>query len=439
VNVLELRNAEMGVYRVRLLRKGESDGLKHQLIYDKDEPTVEFYGPTAEGEQPEDAPFLYRDYASHFLRPRNEWLTLELGGYCGISPENSREIADWLARELEQPWTPPPPPPPPPSQARANRPIELHETGDRRITLYMRGLFGYEKREAQWAQVYCAPHAQYADAIFVEFLPRRARQPRRIILGSRPHVVILLGWDHPELQEWLVPIGGPVVDQVHLPVKGLMTKYTSADPGYDQEFESALAEYLANLPLTQLLLDLRGETVTERWRPRSAHRQPIAQSVIPVLERSGVRLTGTAPDEPVPMCSWLTPRPRVAPWSTWSSTCRGRGPGTGAGWRRRRSRQFRTKPQFLKLMIRRAAAAGVPFRWVTANEAYGDNGPLRDFLEKEKSLRCWRSPAITSSRRPRGRAVRTSWPPPDRGTASAAGTARRAAARIPDPLSMRSL
>jgi SRSO17 transposase len=34
-------------------------------------------------------------------------------------------------------------------------------------------------------------------------------------------------------------------------------------------------------------------------------------------------------------------------------------------------------------MIERAIAAGVPFRWVTADEAYGDNGPLRAFLEEE--------------------------------------------------------
>ena len=34
-------------------------------------------------------------------------------------------------------------------------------------------------------------------------------------------------------------------------------------------------------------------------------------------------------------------------------------------------------------MIERAIAAGVPFSWVTADEAYGDNGPLRAFLEEE--------------------------------------------------------
>src|SRR3954468_25000378 len=45
---------------------------------------------------------------------------------------------------------------------------------------------------------------------------------------------------------------------------------------------------------------------------------------------------------------------------------------------------FATKPQLLRLMIERAIAAGIPFGWVTADEAYGDNGPLRAFLEEQQ-------------------------------------------------------
>lgn len=44
---------------------------------------------------------------------------------------------------------------------------------------------------------------------------------------------------------------------------------------------------------------------------------------------------------------------------------------------------FRTKPELLRRMIERAVAAGTPFAWVTADEAYGDNGPLRGYLEGE--------------------------------------------------------
>jgi SRSO17 transposase len=45
---------------------------------------------------------------------------------------------------------------------------------------------------------------------------------------------------------------------------------------------------------------------------------------------------------------------------------------------------FQTKPQLLRAMIERAIDAQVPFGWVTADEAYGDNGPLRAFLEEKQ-------------------------------------------------------
>jgi SRSO17 transposase len=41
---------------------------------------------------------------------------------------------------------------------------------------------------------------------------------------------------------------------------------------------------------------------------------------------------------------------------------------------------FATKPQLAQKMIERAIAGGLPFGWFTADEAYGDNGPLRDWL-----------------------------------------------------------
>ena len=42
---------------------------------------------------------------------------------------------------------------------------------------------------------------------------------------------------------------------------------------------------------------------------------------------------------------------------------------------------FATKPQLAQRMIERAIAAGMPFAWVAGDEAYGDNGPLRTWLE----------------------------------------------------------
>ena len=60
-------------------------------------------------------------------------------------------------------------------------------------------------------------------------------------------------------------------------------------------------------------------------------------------------------------------------WTSDRARCRAAGIPAGTG--------FATKPALARKMIGRAAAAGVPFAWVTADEVYGDNGPLRADLE----------------------------------------------------------
>jgi SRSO17 transposase len=44
---------------------------------------------------------------------------------------------------------------------------------------------------------------------------------------------------------------------------------------------------------------------------------------------------------------------------------------------------FATKPQLARTMVEPARELGLPFAWFTADEAYGDNGKLREWLEKE--------------------------------------------------------
>ena len=46
--------------------------------------------------------------------------------------------------------------------------------------------------------------------------------------------------------------------------------------------------------------------------------------------------------------------------------------------------RFATKPQLARRMIERAVTARVPFAWVAADEVYGDNGPLRTWLEQQR-------------------------------------------------------
>ena len=60
-------------------------------------------------------------------------------------------------------------------------------------------------------------------------------------------------------------------------------------------------------------------------------------------------------------------------WTGDPARCRAAGIPDGTG--------FATKPQLARRMIERAVTAGVPFAWFAADEAYGDNGPLRAWLE----------------------------------------------------------
>jgi SRSO17 transposase len=45
---------------------------------------------------------------------------------------------------------------------------------------------------------------------------------------------------------------------------------------------------------------------------------------------------------------------------------------------------FATKPELARIMIERVVKAGLPFGWVAADEAYGDNPGLRDWLEGQQ-------------------------------------------------------
>ena len=62
-------------------------------------------------------------------------------------------------------------------------------------------------------------------------------------------------------------------------------------------------------------------------------------------------------------------------WTDDRQRCREAGIGDDVG--------FATKPELARKMVERAVAAGVPFAWFTADEAYGQNPGLRDWLEEQ--------------------------------------------------------
>src|SRR5256884_3012989 len=62
-------------------------------------------------------------------------------------------------------------------------------------------------------------------------------------------------------------------------------------------------------------------------------------------------------------------------WTGDRDRCREAGIGGDVG--------FATKPELARKMLERAVAAGVPFAWFTADEAYGQNPGLRDWLGED--------------------------------------------------------
>lgn len=63
-------------------------------------------------------------------------------------------------------------------------------------------------------------------------------------------------------------------------------------------------------------------------------------------------------------------------WTSDRERCREAGIGDDVA--------FATKPELARKMLERAVAAGVPFAWFTAGEAYGQNPGLRDWLEEQR-------------------------------------------------------
>lgn len=277
---LDVVNEVTGIpFRVRLLREGESYGLDNQVRHDRPDALVEIYDFRHRNESQPLGQFVSRYYASTFLRRVTGGLDLQ-GDVDDwkLTSKNMAEARSWVSSELDNPWVPIPPPPPPKSRSLTPTELNLVDAGNRKATLYLEGAFGRLRIEVSWFRVYRAPRAQYSDAIFVEFRPRNRRKTMRRVETSRPSLVVLLGWNHPDLQQLFRE---EITDGwvVHA------TRHNSCARAWEDEFEAALKFYLETQPLTQVLLDLRGATVAERTA-----RTRTLDTSIPIMSGDGRNL-----------------------------------------------------------------------------------------------------------------------------------------------------
>lgn len=124
-----------------------------------------------------------------------------------------------------------------------------------RVTIYMGR---WDRHQATTVRVFRAPYAQYADAFHVEFKPRGKRLERQFV-DYDGSTIIVLGWKHPHVRpRILLPADEPTL----APDSNTMTVRS----GGENQMDDIVDAYFRSLPLSDILLDLRGHVINgNRW------------------------------------------------------------------------------------------------------------------------------------------------------------------------------
>ena len=147
-------------------------------------------------------------------------------------------------------------------------PATSHSTefSDRKVTIYI----GRKKYEATQVKVSREPYAQYVDAFYFTFKPRRARKLRSFVEHYEPKTVVLDGWGHPEFDTLLRSLAEAPVETVGPGASMKMVTFT-VEPGQNRQkdkYELEFEHYLESLDASRILFDTRGVIVHKR---RSRH------------------------------------------------------------------------------------------------------------------------------------------------------------------------
>jgi hypothetical protein len=125
-------------------------------------------------------------------------------------------------------------------------PLEQH------VTIYTGGMV-WDRYQASFVRVYRARYAQYADAFHIEIKPKGKRRLGTII-DYEPKTIIIAGWDHPHVRpSILLPSGQKTL---------ALSRDTITVGGPEgSSMNRIVDDYVRSLPLTDVILDLRGKTV----------------------------------------------------------------------------------------------------------------------------------------------------------------------------------
>lgn len=152
--------------------------------------------------------------------------------------------------------------------ARPDHAIPLPETISQaeynQVTFYWHvGFTGYSKLEVRVAHIQTKPYAQCRKAVFIDFVRRGKRKVQTDIETSRASLVILAGWNHPDLPSAFHSTGH--------------ARYSAGDTQWSVTFDDFLVAYLHRSHAT-VLLDLRRHDpemrVSNRTPPDALTQQP---------------------------------------------------------------------------------------------------------------------------------------------------------------------
>lgn len=110
-----------------------------------------------------------------------------------------------------------------------------------KCTIYIRGMMGVHRVEANLAVLERGPYAQYRNALHLRFLEKRKRHQRVAEFGYKPYILILEGWGHPEQDDPMVEIPGDAGSKVVVS----RSRYLSCGPRYQSEFDAKIDAYIA--------------------------------------------------------------------------------------------------------------------------------------------------------------------------------------------------
>ena len=128
-----------------------------------------------------------------------------------------------------------------------------------KATIYRKSDFiGIVKSEVKNLKILRGPYAQYADAIFLEFVPAGKRKAVRIVGSYAPYFLILNGHGHPEPGSAMELVSSDAFVTVQ------KSKYLSFDPRYTSDFDAEIAPYLAAHPEV-VAADLRDVKVNMKF------------------------------------------------------------------------------------------------------------------------------------------------------------------------------